>query len=125
MFPGTPGASTDEWQQFLATDIDQNGEVSAFELQRMLASLQERFDARESRPEDLKRMQQMEDAVRKREAAVQRAMDEMHYYKLELQNREENYNQLFGIFDGHGAHAGTRAVLCVIFRPFATQQHRR
>ena len=37
MFPGTPGASTDEWQQFLATDIDQNGEVSAFELQRMLA----------------------------------------------------------------------------------------
>ena len=35
MFPGTPGASTDEWQQFLATDIDQNGEVSAFELQRM------------------------------------------------------------------------------------------
>ena len=26
-----------QWQQFLATDIDQNGEVSAFELQRMLA----------------------------------------------------------------------------------------
>ena len=27
---------------------------------------------------------------------MQRAMEEMHYYKLELQNREENYNQLFG-----------------------------
>ena len=25
-----------------------------------------------------------------------RAKEEMHYYKLELQNREENYNQLFG-----------------------------
>ena len=66
------------------------------ELRDSLTELQERFDARESRPEDVKRMQQMEAGMRQREAAVQKAMDDMHYYKLELQNREENYNQLFG-----------------------------
>jgi hypothetical protein len=51
---------------------------------------------RESRPEDLAQMQAMEAGMREREAMVQKALDEMHYYKLELQNREENYNQLFG-----------------------------
>ena len=48
----------------------------------------------------------MEDAMRQREATVQRAMEEMHYYKLELQNREENYNQLFGAKAVHKAGSG-------------------
>lgn len=37
----------------------------------------------------------MQAALAEREGAMARMMDEMHYYKLELQNREENYNQLF------------------------------
>ena len=38
----------------------------------------------------------LQQALRQREVFVQRAAEEMQYYKLELQNREENYNQLFG-----------------------------
>jgi hypothetical protein len=65
-------------------------------LREELRDLQLRFEERESRPEDLAQMQAMEAGMREREAMVQKALDEMHYYKLELQNREENYNQLFG-----------------------------
>ena len=61
-----------------------------------LSELQHRFNERESRPEDLRRLAEMQQALKQREDVVKRAMEEMHYYKLELQNREENYNQLFG-----------------------------
>ena len=49
---------------------------------------------RESRPEDLAKLEAMARVVQQRDALVQRAKEEMHYYKLELQNREENYNQV-------------------------------
>ncbi|KAL3932321.1 MAG: hypothetical protein SGPRY_000751 [Prymnesium sp.] len=64
-------------------------------LNEQMRTLQERFDHRESREEDLAKLDAMAKVVQQRDALVQRAKEEMHYYKLELQNREENYNQLF------------------------------
>ena len=61
-----------------------------------LAALQARFDGRESREEDLRRIAALQAAVAQRDALVANASEEMRYYKIELQNREENYNQLFG-----------------------------
>jgi hypothetical protein len=60
-------------------------------------------ERRESRPDDLIQMAEMQREMKQREAAMARAAEELAYYKLELQNREENYNQ---IFSRNGAISG-------------------
>ena len=58
--------------------------------------LQHRLDVRESRPEDLAAIEQLRKAVREKDEIVRRTYEEMKYFKLELQNREENFNKNFG-----------------------------
>mmetsp|Transcript_8521 Transcript_8521/g.21404 ORF Transcript_8521/g.21404 Transcript_8521/m.21404 type:complete len:1044 (+) Transcript_8521:127-3258(+) len=65
-------------------------------LQDRLKELQDLYDTRPPREEDLERIALLEEDVRHKEATVKRLMEEMQFYKLELHNREQNYNKVFG-----------------------------
>jgi len=65
-------------------------------LQDRLKELQDLYDNRPSREEDVERIAQLEEEVREKQATVKRLLEEMHFYKLELHNREQNYNKVFG-----------------------------
>ena len=66
------------------------------ELQARFTSLEERFLNRESRPEDVERIRFLEAEMIKKNKEVKRVKEEMKYFKLELLNREENFNSKFG-----------------------------
>merc|ERR1711991_113191 len=70
---------------------------AASKLQEQLEDLRQRFEARESREEDLAEIRALRDTVAERDAQLQQAQEELRYYKLELLNREENFNQRFGV----------------------------
>jgi len=44
----------------------------------------------------LARIQLLENELAEREAGLKKAMEDMKYFKLELLNREQNYNKVFG-----------------------------
>lgn len=46
------------------------------------------YEGRPSRPEDLELIQQLQDEVLVKEAAIKKAAEDMRFYKLELINRE-------------------------------------
>ena len=60
------------------------------------AGLQARLDAREPRAEDLATIEQLLRHLREKDEIVRRTYEEMKYFKLELQNCEENFNKNFG-----------------------------
>jgi hypothetical protein len=63
---------------------------------RALQALQYRFDHREPRSEDVARIRELESYALAAEKAKRQAQEELKYYKLELLNREENFNKTFG-----------------------------
>ena len=65
-------------------------------LERQYDELVQKYEDRESRPEDLERLAEMEERLRRAEEEVVRVEDEMKYFKMELRNREQNFNQVFG-----------------------------
>jgi hypothetical protein len=65
-------------------------------LHHALSTLQYRFDHREPRAEDVARIRELEEYGVQAEKTKRKAIEEMKYYKLELLNREENYNKTFG-----------------------------
>ena len=65
------------------------------ELEARFNSLEERFMNRESRPEDIKRIRELESQMVKKNKEIKRVKEEMKYFKLELLNREENFNKTF------------------------------
>ncbi|XP_046334607.2 protein FAM184A-like isoform X1 [Haliotis rufescens] len=65
------------------------------ELQIQLEEAEERYENRESRPEDLELIQQLRDAIAEREQRLKEIMDEKRFYQLELVNRETNFNKVF------------------------------
>jgi chromosome segregation ATPase len=73
-----------------------NADTAYAELQRTLAALQYRFDHREPRIEDVNRIRELEAYALASEKAKRQAIEELKYYKLELLNREENFNKTFG-----------------------------
>jgi chromosome segregation ATPase len=68
-----------------------------------LAEMARKYHARESLPEDLERIMQLQQAVMEREQALEKAVADMKFYKLELVNREENFNNRFSQGGGTGA----------------------
>jgi hypothetical protein len=54
------------------------------------------YARRDSRMEDLDRIEDLERLVVEKDALVQQTMEEMAYFKRELLNREETYNKTFG-----------------------------
>ena len=64
-------------------------------LQSRLDDLQRRFDNRPSRPDDLQRISKLTELAKMKDAEVRRVREEMQYFKLELVNRENNFNKVF------------------------------
>ena len=58
--------------------------------------LSELHEQRPSRDEDLKLIKHLQEQVGVKEEALKKAYEDMKFYKLELINREENYNKVFG-----------------------------
>lgn len=59
------------------------------------SALEERFLTRESRPEDIERIRQLETVLATKDEEIAAIKEEMRYFKLELVNREENFNKTF------------------------------
>ena len=57
--------------------------------------LEEKYENRESRPEDVLRIAQLEKECEEKDELVKTTRDEMAYFKRELINREENFNSKF------------------------------
>jgi chromosome segregation ATPase len=66
------------------------------ELNRRFLEMQDMFDNRPSRDEDLMLIKHLQEEVNAKDDALRKAYDDMKFYKLELINREENYNKVFG-----------------------------
>nr|CCD14957.1 unnamed protein product [Trypanosoma congolense IL3000] len=66
------------------------------ELQEAFDDLRHRYEYRESRPEDVEMINRLMQEARKKEQELKKALDDMKMYKLELVNRENNYNKVFG-----------------------------
>ena len=65
------------------------------ELEGRFKDLEARFLSRESRPEDVERIRFLEAQMVKKDAEIKSVREEMRYFKLELLNREENFNSKF------------------------------
>lgn len=64
-------------------------------LKQTIAEWEDRYARRESRPEDVTRIADLERLVTEKDALVRQTLDEMAYFKRELLNREEMYNKTF------------------------------
>jgi hypothetical protein len=64
-------------------------------LKTQLEELEERYRSRESRPEDVSRIMELEQICRENEETIKQQAEEMKFFKLELINREENFNKMF------------------------------
>ncbi len=53
------------------------------------------FEDRPSRPEDLEMIKLLQAEIGKREDEINRMKEQMKFFKLELINRENNYNKMF------------------------------
>merc|ERR1712093_87858 len=65
-------------------------------LQQRVHELQDLYDQRPSREEDVERIAALEAEIEEKENTIRKLVDEMQFYKLELVNREQNYNKVFG-----------------------------
>ena len=61
----------------------------------LLGDTKEEFRLRPSRDEDIAFIKQLQEKVNQQEMLCQQLNDEKKYYKLELVNREENFNKIF------------------------------
>ena len=75
--------------------IRQLGEQKALSLLEKYNELNELFEQRPSRPEDLELIQQLQQDNLFKDEELKKAIEALKVYKLELINREENYNKMF------------------------------
>lgn len=66
------------------------------ELQKLVADLEYKYANRESRTEDVEKINQLLKETKEKDEALIKAYNDMKFYKLELLNREENFNKMFG-----------------------------
>lgn len=66
------------------------------ELQAALDDLRHRYEYRESRAEDVAMINRLLKEGKQKDQLLKKAMSDLKMYKLELINREENYNKVFG-----------------------------
>jgi len=79
-----------------SSDLQGSLEMKISCLHGEIEALEARYLARESRPEDVARIRELSQELRKKEALVAKHREEMAYFKRELLNREEMYNRRFG-----------------------------
>ena len=61
-------------------------------LEKKFAHLQELYQERPSRPEDLEMIKDLDEQIVQKDAFIKKQEDDMKFYKLELINREQSYN---------------------------------
>ncbi len=66
------------------------------QLNERFLELQELHEGRPSRPEDLDMIKQLQEEIVQKDNLLKKAAEDMKFYKLELINREQSYNQMFG-----------------------------
>ncbi len=66
------------------------------QLSERFVELQELYEGRPSRPEDLELIKQLQEEIIQKDNLLKKAAEDMKFYKLELINREQSYNQMFG-----------------------------
>ena len=66
------------------------------QLMDSFSELQDLYDVRPSRPEDLELIKQLQEDIVQKDNLLKKAAEDMKFYKLELINREESYNKMFG-----------------------------
>ena len=65
-------------------------------LENAIAELEYRYANRESRQEDIDKVNELLHNLSLKDEALIKAYNELRWYQLELANREENYNKVFG-----------------------------
>ncbi|EAN97020.1 hypothetical protein C3747_1g337 [Trypanosoma cruzi] len=65
-------------------------------LQAALDELRYRYEYRESREEDVAMINRLMREIKQKDQALEKTIRDMKMYKMELINREENYNKVFG-----------------------------
>jgi len=65
-------------------------------LEEKLHEMQELYDTRPSRQEDLDQIKILREECQNKECQIKKAAEDMKFYKLELLNREQSYNKVFG-----------------------------
>ena len=66
------------------------------QLEERYNEISELYDNRPSRPEDLEIMRRLEYEIEQKDNLLKKAAEDMKFYKLELVNRENNFNKMFG-----------------------------
>ena len=66
------------------------------QLKKAVGDLEYKYANREARSEDVERINGLLKEMREKDDALIKAFNDMKYYKLELHNREESYNKVFG-----------------------------
>ncbi len=66
------------------------------QLEEKFVELQGLFDTRPSRNEDLELIRQLQEQCSEKDSQLKKAAEDMKFYKLELINREQSYNKVFG-----------------------------
>uniref|UniRef100_A0A803TKI9 Family with sequence similarity 184 member A n=1 Tax=Anolis carolinensis TaxID=28377 RepID=A0A803TKI9_ANOCA len=64
-------------------------------LQVSLEEMEEKYQNRESRPEDLQLIAELKDLIAERDQLIKKLIDDKKFYQLELVNRETNFNKVF------------------------------
>ena len=62
---------------------------------RSLNEAEQRYEERDSRPEDLRTIASLQEAVSQREQLLKRLEEDKRFYQRELVNRETNFNKVF------------------------------
>ena len=65
-----------------------------------MEEIQSTVEERPSRVEDLEQILELKGLLSKKEKEVTLLMDELKWYKLELENKEETYNKIFSSHPG-------------------------
>ncbi|XP_040206254.1 protein FAM184A isoform X1 [Rana temporaria] len=60
-----------------------------------LTEMEEKYQNRESRPEDLQIISELKDMVAERDQLIKKLIEDKKFYQLELVNRETNFNKVF------------------------------
>ena len=76
--------------------IDQLNQHIA-ELEVSIEEWENKYNTRDARPEDLEKIQMLEERVKERSDTLEKLFNELKHYQNELVNRELSYNKLFNV----------------------------
>lgn len=81
-------------QEFIVAQAEMNEQMDVLRLK--IQDIQNKYDQRESREEDIERIRVVEEENIMMRKELKKLMKDVQFYKLELVNREQNFNKMFG-----------------------------